>query len=134
VQDTVFLDDKEADIKATGINPEIRRNAMKNQNEENYVFQQMTASICRYIKDIKDTDEKIDTLNYVRSMLHEVSPMKHHPVDFVAWERSENIEGNDYNPNSVFFLKITSTLARDRINSTLDVGNTNGSGFNSDPP
>lgn len=74
---------------------------MKNQNEENYVFQQMTASICRYIKDMKDTDEKIDTLNYVRSMLHEVSPMKHHPVDFVAWERSENIEGNDYNPNSV---------------------------------
>ncbi|MBD8347883.1 ParB N-terminal domain-containing protein [Dysgonomonas sp. HGC4] len=27
--------------------------------------------------------------------------MKHHPVDFVAWEKSENIEGNEYNPNRV---------------------------------
>ncbi|MDR1092207.1 MAG: ParB N-terminal domain-containing protein [Prevotella sp.] len=27
--------------------------------------------------------------------------MKHHPVDFVAWEKSGNVEGNDYNPNSV---------------------------------
>ncbi|GHV41666.1 chromosome partitioning protein ParB [Bacteroidia bacterium] len=98
MQDAVFLDDKEADIKATGIDPEIRRNAMK---EEKDIIEQITRNLCRYIKDIKDTDEKIDTLNYVRSMLHEVSPMKHHPVDFVAWERSENIEGNDYNPNSV---------------------------------
>jgi ParB-like chromosome segregation protein Spo0J len=34
-------------------------------------------------------------------MIHEVSPLKHHPVDFVAWEKSERIEGNEYNPNSV---------------------------------
>jgi ParB-like chromosome segregation protein Spo0J len=74
---------------------------MKNQNEKKHVFQQMIESVCRHIEDINDMDEKMDTLNYVRSMLHEVSPMKHHPVDFVAWEKSENIEGNDYNPNNV---------------------------------
>lgn len=69
--------------------------------EEKDTVEQITRNLCRYIEGIEDRDKKIDILNYVRSMLHEVSPMKHHPVDFVAWEKSENIEGNDYNPNSV---------------------------------
>ncbi len=69
--------------------------------EEKDAIGQITRNLCRYIESIKNRDEKIDILNYVRSMLHEVSPMKHHPVDFVAWEKSGNIEGNDYNPNSV---------------------------------
>jgi ParB-like chromosome segregation protein Spo0J len=69
--------------------------------EEKAIIERITKSLCSYIEDIEDMDEKIDALNYVRSMLHGVSPMKHHPVDFVAWEKSENIEGNDYNPNSV---------------------------------
>jgi ParB-like chromosome segregation protein Spo0J len=59
------------------------------------------SDLCELINDISDVDEKIDTLNYVRMMLHEVSPLKHHPVDFVAWEKSEKVEGNEYNPNSV---------------------------------
>ncbi|MDR2064845.1 MAG: ParB N-terminal domain-containing protein [Prevotellaceae bacterium] len=57
--------------------------------------------LCALISAITDVDEKIDALNYVRAELHKVSPLKHHPVDFVAWEKSEKIEGNDYNPNSV---------------------------------
>lgn len=57
--------------------------------------------MCELIDSIPAVDEKIDALNYVRAELHEVSPLKHHPVDFVAWEKSERIEGNDYNPNSV---------------------------------
>lgn len=101
MQDTVFLYDKEADIKAAGINQKISGNVMKNQNEEQYTFQQMVESVCQHIGCINDINEKIDTLNYVRSMLHEVSPLKHHPVDFVAWEKSGDIEDNDYNPNSV---------------------------------
>lgn len=61
----------------------------------------IVGQLCEYIDQTSDIDKKIDTLNYVRAMLHRVSPLKHHPVDFVAWEKSENIEGNDYNPNSV---------------------------------
>ena len=45
--------------------------------------------------------ERIDALNDVRGVLHEVSPLRDHPVDFVRWERGELVRGNDYNPNAV---------------------------------
>jgi ParB-like chromosome segregation protein Spo0J len=45
--------------------------------------------------------ERIDAINDVRAAIHEVSPLKHHPVDFVRWERAERVRGNDYNPNAV---------------------------------
>ncbi len=57
--------------------------------------------VCALIASIQDMDEKIDTINYVRAKIHEESPLKHHPVDFVAWEKSDKVEGNQYNPNSV---------------------------------
>jgi ParB-like chromosome segregation protein Spo0J len=50
---------------------------------------------------LPDEDQKIDALNQVRYILHQVSPLKHHPVDYVHWEKSENVEGNEYNPNVV---------------------------------
>jgi ParB-like chromosome segregation protein Spo0J len=46
-------------------------------------------------------EERIDALNEVRAALHEVSPFKHHPVDFVRWVRAEQLHANDYNPNAV---------------------------------
>lgn len=48
-----------------------------------------------------DPDAKLDILNAVRAILHEVSPLKHHPVDNVQWVRSADIECNEYNPNAV---------------------------------
>lgn len=57
--------------------------------------------LCDEINNINDIEKKIDVLNFVRSKLHEVSPLKHHPVDFVFWVRSKKVEANDYNPNSV---------------------------------
>lgn len=56
--------------------------------------------VCNIISE-KDQDQKIDTLNEVRKMLHEISPLKHHPVDFVAWVKSDDVEANEYNPNAV---------------------------------
>lgn len=50
---------------------------------------------------VPDLDEKIEALNAARKILHEVSPLRHHPVDFVHWQRSEDVEGNEYNPNAV---------------------------------
>lgn len=46
-------------------------------------------------------DERIDALNRVRAALHEVSPLRHHPVDCVLWVPASTVRGNDYNPNVV---------------------------------
>jgi ParB-like chromosome segregation protein Spo0J len=46
-------------------------------------------------------DEMVDTLNEVRERLHAISPFKDEPVDFVKWTRADEVQANDYNPNSV---------------------------------
>lgn len=46
-------------------------------------------------------DERIDALNEIRAILHEVSPLRCEPVDFVRWVPAEVVAANDYNPNSV---------------------------------
>lgn len=55
----------------------------------------------KYIQSLQTTDEKIEALNLIRAELHSVSPLKHHPVDFVAWVKSDDVEANEYNPNAV---------------------------------
>jgi ParB-like chromosome segregation protein Spo0J len=45
-------------------------------------------------------DDRISTLNRIRAALHEVSPMRAEPVDLVLWVASEDVEANDYNPNT----------------------------------
>lgn len=51
--------------------------------------------------DSMGTQERIEALNRIRARLHEASPMKHHPVDFVRWVAVEDVRANDYNPNVV---------------------------------
>lgn len=46
-------------------------------------------------------EEKVDHLNAVREILHEVSPFKNEPVDLVRWVKSDRVTANDYNPNKV---------------------------------
>lgn len=48
-----------------------------------------------------DDDSRIECLNLVKKRLHAISPMRHEPVDCVLWVQAEDIEANDYNPNSV---------------------------------
>lgn len=50
---------------------------------------------------IEGVDAKIDALNEARKIIHEVSPLRHHPVDYVFWKKSEQVEANEYNPNSI---------------------------------
>jgi ParB-like chromosome segregation protein Spo0J len=45
--------------------------------------------------------EQVDHLNDIREELHKISPFKNEPVDYVRWVKSERIQANDYNPNSV---------------------------------
>lgn len=45
--------------------------------------------------------ERISALNFVREGLHELSPFKNEPVDFVKWVPAGDVYANDYNPNKV---------------------------------
>ena len=63
-------------------------------------IQDFTRALCAELSALPDP-ERIAALNDVRAALHEVSPLKHHPVDFVRWVPSESVRGNDYNPNAV---------------------------------
>lgn len=58
------------------------------------------AALIRRLADLTPA-ERIDALNDIRARLHEISPFKNEPVDFVRWVAADNVEANDYNPNSV---------------------------------
>lgn len=45
--------------------------------------------------------KKIDFINDIRKELHDISPFKDEPVDFVKWVKNDSVFANDYNPNSV---------------------------------
>lgn len=48
-----------------------------------------------------DINEKVDIINSIKLMLHEVSPFNTEPVDCVLWVKNDSVHANDYNPNSV---------------------------------
>lgn len=48
-----------------------------------------------------DFYQKIEALNDIRRKLHEISPFKNEPVDFVQWVKNDGVIANDYNPNVV---------------------------------
>jgi ParB-like chromosome segregation protein Spo0J len=48
-----------------------------------------------------ELDERVDVINAVRLALHEASPFRNEPVDYVRWVRNDQVIANDYNPNSV---------------------------------
>lgn len=70
------------------------KNGMKN-------YKELAEALAKHIEDTFDVDEQIDLLNEVRAILHEVSPLKHHPADCTYWIRSAKVERNEYNPNHV---------------------------------
>lgn len=47
------------------------------------------------------TADKIETINKIKVLLNEVSPMKNHPIDLVLWVPITDVKKNEYNPNSV---------------------------------
>ena len=49
----------------------------------------------------KNLKETVDYINDIREFIHESSPFKNEPVDFVKWVVNENVVANDYNPNKV---------------------------------
>jgi len=46
-------------------------------------------------------DAKIEAINAIREAIHNESPFRSEPVDFVRWVKNNKVHANDYNPNSV---------------------------------
>lgn len=67
---------------------------MKKTNQD---YQEFLSSLFNGLE-IKD---KVVLLNDIREFLHNISPFKNEPVDFVKWVLAENVIANDYNPNKV---------------------------------
>ena len=57
--------------------------------------------IKRSIESCGTLDDKVDLINQLREIIHELSPFNTEPVDFVKWVRNSEVYANDYNPNSV---------------------------------
>lgn len=59
------------------------------------------ANIVSEMIESMDLSEKVDSINYIREQIHQVSPFNSEPVDFVRWVKNDKVGANDYNPNSV---------------------------------
>lgn len=46
-------------------------------------------------------EDMVYAINLMRSAIHEKSPFRAEPVDFVRWVPADIVRANDYNPNSV---------------------------------
>lgn len=59
--------------------------------------------ISESIEKIKDLElnQKVETLNKIKILLHEISPFNSEPVDCVLWVKNDTVIANDYNPNNV---------------------------------
>src|SRR5688500_8808372 len=68
------------------------------QTKENIINKSVDA-----FKEIEllEIDDKVDVINNIKKLLHQLSPMKREPVDCIVWERGDKVFANDYNPNSV---------------------------------
>lgn len=64
-------------------------------------MQELKQSIVETIGNASTIKDKVDIINELRLCIHEVSPFKNEPVDFVKWVLGGNVVANDYNPNKV---------------------------------
>lgn len=60
-------------------------------------YQNEIINMLRYLS----LEEKVEIINDIKIMIHEVSPFKTEPVDCVLWVKNDSVYANDYNPNSV---------------------------------
>lgn len=55
---------------------------------------------CEHLKSLP-LAQQVEQLNAARLLMHKAGPFHREPVDCVQWVHTENIQANDYNPNSV---------------------------------
>lgn len=61
---------------------------------------EIKSSISDLLSDL-EFNELIESINDLREFIHQLSPFKNEPVDFVKWVVNSNVVSNDYNPNKV---------------------------------
>jgi ParB-like chromosome segregation protein Spo0J len=62
---------------------------------------ELKTQIQAYLSGIENKAELVAAINELRSTIHDFSPFKTEPVDFVKWVANDQVFANDYNPNSV---------------------------------
>ncbi|HEY1844859.1 MAG TPA: ParB/RepB/Spo0J family partition protein [Buttiauxella sp.] len=63
-------------------------------------LEELKQQLATLIAPLKE-EERIEVINELRTVLHELSPFQHEPVDCVLWIASDKMKANDYNPNNV---------------------------------
>jgi hypothetical protein len=65
--------------------------------------QEMSSLIAEWCDRLKllPLDQQVRALNSARQAMHEAGPFSQEPVDCVQWVGLNDVEANDYNPNSV---------------------------------
>lgn len=58
-------------------------------------------AIAEHLDGFDDLADRVEAVNELRRTIHQLSPMAHHPVDFIEWVPADGVTANDYNPNSV---------------------------------
>lgn len=53
------------------------------------------------IDSCEDNHHKVTTIEAIKMMLHELSPLNSQPINHVMWVPIDKVQANDYNPNSV---------------------------------
>lgn len=56
---------------------------------------------------IQSSDNPTAAVNEIRGLIHQLSPNKDQPVDYVQWVPIEKVRANDYNPNSVAKIEMS---------------------------
>ena len=56
---------------------------------------------------IKQQSNQLDVIEQIRTVLHAEHPNNAQPVDFVRWIPIEQVEANEYNPNSVAKIELS---------------------------
>jgi ParB-like chromosome segregation protein Spo0J len=63
-------------------------------------MENLLRTITEHLKQLEG-NELITAINTLRRCIHEHSPFKNEPVDFVEWVPASAVHANDYNPNTV---------------------------------
>lgn len=66
----------------------------------------MQELIAQLIAAVKTAPDKLQALEEIREQLHAISPLNSQPVDRIRWVPVEQVEPNDYNPNSVAKIEL----------------------------
>lgn len=70
--------------------------------EKIHVENEIESGVSSWLQEVGDNlPELVKRINSLREVIHNFSPFKSEPVDYVKWVSSSEVVANDYNPNSV---------------------------------